>query len=88
MLSGLAVRIDWATGQRDYRFSARTTDKERRNAIIEAMNYPNRVETTINSSDHPSIRHRELYGVPPLPNLNGKRGYYRPVQPITSTPPP
>ena len=83
MLSGIAVRIDWATGQRDYRFSARTTDKERRNAIIEAMNYPNRVETTTNSSDHPSIRHRELYGVPPLPNLNGKRGYYRPAQPMT-----
>ena len=81
--SGFVMKVDWATGEREWIFSARTTEKERRNAIIEVMNHPNRVETTINSSDHPSIMRREIFGhLPRSPELEGRRGRYAPPPPI------
>ena len=77
--SGFTMKVDWATGECEWIFSSRTTEKEHRNAIIEVMNYPNRVETTIDPSDHPSTMHREIFGhLPRNPDLEGRRGRYAP----------
>lgn len=81
VLSGFAMKVDWATGEREFIFSKRIWDIEKRNAVIEAMTYPNKIENCINNSDHPTIIYRQLLGGYPHPQIRGQRGYYQPPQP-------
>ena len=81
VLSGFAMKVDWATGEREFIFSKRIWEIEKRNAVIEAMNYPNKVEHCINNSDNPTVIYRQLFGGYPHPEIDGKKGYYRPPQP-------
>ena len=81
VLSRFAMKVDWATGEREFIFSKRVWEIEKRNAVIEAMNYPNRTEHCINNSDNPTVVYRRLFGRYPHPRIEGRRGYYQPPQP-------
>ena len=81
VLSGIAMKINWATGEREWIFSKRVEEIEKRNIVIDAMNYPNQVQYSVNNSDNPTIIYRQLLGGYPHPQIEGRRGYYRPPQP-------
>lgn len=83
VLSGFAMKINWATGEREWIFSKRVEEIEKRNIVIDAMNYPNQVQNCVNNSDNPTVIYRQLFGGRPVPEIDGRKGYYRPPQPQT-----
>ena len=80
VLSGFAMKINWATGEREWIFSARVEEIEKRNIVIDAMNYPNQVQYSVNNSDNPTVIYRRLFKGYPHPEIDGKKGYYQPPQ--------
>lgn len=81
VLSGFSMKINWVTGEREWSFSARSEEIEKRNVVIDAMNYRDEVQYSVNNSDNPTVIYRQLFGRYPHPWIEGRKGYYRPPRP-------
>lgn len=81
VLPGFAMKINWATVEREWISSKRMEEIEKRNIVIDAMNYLDEVQYSVNNSDNPAVIYRQLFGGYPHPWIEGRKGYYRPPRP-------